>query len=84
MRLRLGFAIDVFRIHSENPALTKLILLEVESNNPRADLVLKKTMVAMTCVYANFLKICQEKQLIETGLDPLFLTQSLMGVFIIS
>jgi AcrR family transcriptional regulator len=81
MRLRLGFAIeDVFRIHNENPFLTKLLLLEVESTDHRADLVLKKTMVAMTATYTQFFKICQEKKFINSDLDPLFITQSLMGV----
>lgn len=81
MRLRLGFAIDdVFRIHSENPFLTKLLLLEVESTNPRSDLVLKKTMVAMRETYADFFKSCQTKKFIDKDLDPLFLTQSLMGI----
>ncbi len=81
MRLRLGYAIDdVFRIHNENPFLTKLLLLEVESTDHRADLVLKKTMVAMSATYAQFFKICQEKKFIHSKLDPLFLTQSLMGI----
>ena len=75
MRLRLGYAIDdVFRIHNENPFLTKLLLLEVESTDPRADLVLKKTMVAMTATYAHFFKICQKKKFIQNNLDPLFMT----------
>ncbi len=81
MRLRLGYAIDdVFRIHNENPFLTKLLLHEVESTDHRADLVLKKTMVAMSATYAQFFKICQEKKFIHSKLDPLFLTQSLMGI----
>lgn len=81
MRLRLGFAIDdVFRIHNENPFLTKLILLEVESSNHRADVVLKKTMVAMTETFTTFFKVCQTKKYIDTNLDPFFLTQSLMGI----
>ncbi len=81
MRLRLGYAIeDVFRIHNENPFLTKLLLLEVESTDHRADLVLKKTMIAMTATYAQFFKSCQEKKFINSTLDPLFITQSLMGV----
>lgn len=81
MRLRLGFAIDdVFRIHSENPFLTKLLLLEVESTSHRSDNVLKKTMVAMIQVFVKFFKSCQEKKLIDKDLDPLFLTQSLMGI----
>lgn len=81
MRLRLGFAIDdVFRIHSENPFLTKLLLQEIESTNHRSDLVLKKTMVAMTEVYALFFKACQDKKFLTKHLDPVFLTQSLMGI----
>ncbi|MDD4974842.1 MAG: TetR/AcrR family transcriptional regulator [Bacteriovorax sp.] len=81
MRLRLGYAIDdVFRIHNENPFLTKLILLEVESTDHRSDLILKKTMVAMTETYASFFKACQAKKFIDKNLDPLFLTQSLMGI----
>ncbi len=81
MRLRLGFAIDdVFRIHIENPFLTKLILLEVESTSHRSDSVLKKTMVEMTQVFVRFFKSCQEKKFIDKNLDPLFLTQSLMGI----
>ncbi len=81
MRLRLGYAIDdVFRIHNENPFLTKLLLLEVESADHRADMVLKKTMLAMTGTYAEFFKNCQKKKLINSNLDPLFITQSLMGV----
>lgn len=81
MRLRLGFAIDdVFRIHSEDPFLTKLLLLEVESTSHRSDNVLKKTMVAMTQVFVRFFKSCQEKNFIDKNLDPLFLTQSLMGI----
>ena len=81
MRLRLAYAIDdVFRIHNENPFQTKLLLLEVESTDHRADLVLKKTMVAMTAIYVEFFKICQEKKFINNDLDPLFITQSLMGI----
>lgn len=81
MRLRLGYAIeDTFRIHSENPHLTKLLLLEIESSNPQSDSVLKKTMVAMSGIYVAFFKECQKKKLISTKLDPLFLTQSLMGI----
>lgn len=81
MRLRLSYAIDdVFRIHSENPFLTKLLLQEVESTNHRTDLILKKTMVAMTETYAQFFKVSQQKNIISSDLDPLFLTQSLMGV----
>lgn len=81
MRLRLGFAIDdVFRIHSENPFLTKLLLQEIESTNQRSDLVFKKTMVAMTEVYVSFFKGCQDKKILEKHLDPFFLTQSLMGI----
>lgn len=81
MRLRLGYAIeDVFRIHNENPYLTKLLLLEVESSAHRADLVLKKTMLAMTATYAQFFKNCQQKKYLPSHLEPLFITQSLMGV----
>ena len=62
MRLRLGFAIeDVFRIHNENPFLTKLILQEVESTNHRADNILKKTMIAMIETHVTFFKSCQKK-----------------------
>lgn len=81
MRLRLGFAIeDVFRIHDENPFLTKLILQEIESENHRSDNILKKTMITMTETYTHFFKTCQEKKYICHELDPAFLTQSLMGV----
>ncbi len=81
MRLRLGFAIDdVFRIHNENPFLTKLLLLEVESTSNRSDVVLKKTMIAMTETFATFLKACQSKNYLDKKLDPFFLTQSLMGI----
>lgn len=81
MRLRLGYAIeDVFRIHNENPFLTKLLLLEVESATPRSDLVLRKTMIAMTETFSAFFKSCQEKKFIDKSLDPHFITQSLMGV----
>lgn len=81
MRLRLGLAIkDAFRIHNENPFLTKLVLMEVESTSHRSDVVLKKTMVAMTEVFVTFFKSCQSKKLIEKNIDALFLTQSLMGI----
>lgn len=81
MRLRLGYAIeDVFRIHNENPFLTKLLLLEIEATDHRADLVLKKTMLAMTATYVDFFKSCQKKKLIHSNLDALFMTQSLMGI----
>lgn len=81
MRLRLGFAIeDVFRIHNENPFLTKLLLQEVESVSERSDLVLKKTMVAMSEVFTNFFRSCQKNNFIDSKMDPQFLTQSLMGV----
>lgn len=81
MRLRLGYAIgDVFRIHNENPFLTKLILLEVESTSHRSDVVLKKTMVAMASTYAAFFKTGQEKKFMDRNLNPYFITQSLMGV----
>ncbi len=81
VRLRLGYAIDdVFRIHNENPFLTKLLLLEVESADHRADKVLKKTMIVMTAVFAQFFKICQEKKFINNNLDSLFMAQSLMGI----
>jgi hypothetical protein len=45
-----------------------------------ADLVLKKTMVAMTAVYSQFFKVCQENKILSNNLDPLFMTQSLMGI----
>ncbi|PIS11004.1 MAG: hypothetical protein COT73_06360 [Bdellovibrio sp. CG10_big_fil_rev_8_21_14_0_10_47_8] len=81
MRLRLGYAIDdVIRIHNENHFLTKLLLLEIESTGTRSDLVLKKTMVAMTEVFARFFKIGQEKKYIKSDLDPFFIAQSLMGI----
>jgi AcrR family transcriptional regulator len=81
MRLRLGYAIeDVFRIHNENPFLTKLLLLEVESTTTRSDLILRKTMFAMTEVFSHFFQLCQDKKIIKKDLPPLFLTQSLMGV----
>lgn len=81
MRLRLGYAIaDVFHIHNENPFLTKLILSEIESSTPRSDMVLKKTMIAMTAVYVHFFKSCIEKKFLHKNLDPLFLTQSLMAI----
>lgn len=81
MRLRLGYAIeDVFRIHNENPFLTKLILLEVESTIPRADAILKDTMFAMTGTFAAFFKECQDNKFIDSNLNPLFMAQSLMGV----
>ncbi len=81
MRLRLGYAIeDVFRIHNENPFLTKLLLLEIESTDPRADPVLKKTMVEMTATFAQFFKSCQKRKFFRSNLDPVFITQSLMGV----
>lgn len=81
MRLRLGYAIqDVFRIHNENPFLTKLLLSEVESTNHRSDLVLKKTMVAMAQTFTNFFKACQTHHFLTQDLEPQFLTQSLMGV----
>ncbi len=37
-------------------------------------------MVAMTATYAEFFKICQKKKFIHNNLDPLFMTQSLMGI----
>lgn len=81
MRLRLGFAIeDVLRIHNENPFLTKLILQELESVNPRADSVLKNTMITMSNIHINFFKASQKNKIISKDLDPMFLTQSLMGV----
>ncbi len=81
MRLRLGFAIeDVFRIHNENPFLTKLLLQEVESANHRADKTLKKTMITMTETFIMFFKTCQKKGFIDKDDDPVFLTQSLMGI----
>ena len=81
MRLRLGFAIeDVFRIHNENPFLTKLILQELESVDHRTDNILKKTMVAMTEIHINFFKASQKKNFISKNIDSTFLTYSLMGV----
>lgn len=81
MRLRLGYAIeDVFRIHNEDPFLTKLILMEVESSHHRSDLVLKKTMVGMSEIFTHFFKAAQNKKLIDKNMDPAFLTQSLMGI----
>lgn len=81
MKLQLTQAIeDVFRIHSENPFLTKLLLQEIESSDQQSDAVLKKTMVAMSETYALFFKICQEKNFLDKTLSPIFLTQSLMGI----
>jgi AcrR family transcriptional regulator len=81
MRLRLGYAVDdVFRIHNENPFLTKLLLQEVESTNHRSDLILKKTMIAMTEIFIKFFKMCQSKKYLDKNIDPLFFTQSLMGI----
>lgn len=81
MRLRFAYAIDdVFRIHNENPFLTKLLLMEVESTGHRSDLVLKKTMVKMTETFAEFFKACQANKLLDQNVDPVFLTQSTMGI----
>ena len=81
MRLRLGYAIDdVLRIHNENPFLTKLLLMEVESTTHRSDQVLKKTMMAMMEVFVSFFKSCQSKKYLDRNLDPFFLAQSLMGI----
>lgn len=81
MRIRLGLAInDIFIMHGQNPSLTKLILLEIESSSHRTDRELKKTMVAMTKIFATFFKQCQHKSFLKKNLDPLFLTQSLMGI----
>lgn len=81
MRLRLGYATeDVFRIHNENPFLTKLLLQEVESTTPRSDIILRKTMYAMTETFTHFFTLCQEKKFLNKDVPPLFLTQSLMGV----
>lgn len=81
MRLRLGYAIeDIFRIHNENPFLTKLLLREIESTDPRADEILKNTMVSMTETFAAFFKACQANKYLDSNLSPLFITQSLMGV----
>lgn len=81
MRLRLGYAIeDVFRIHNENPFLTKLILSEVESTTPHADEIFKNTMYAMTQTFVAFFKECQENKFLDLNLNPLFITHSLMGV----
>lgn len=81
IKLRLSFALDeTFQIHSENPSLSKLVLHEIESSSGKLDQVLKKTMVAMTEVYINFFKNCQKNKLISGDLDPIFLTQSLMGI----
>lgn len=81
MHLRLGYAIeDVFRIHNENPFLTKLLLLEIESTSHRSDIILKKTMIAMTQVFVMFFKACQSKKFIDKNTDALFLTQSLIGI----
>jgi AcrR family transcriptional regulator len=81
MRLRLGYAVeDVFRIHNENPFLTKLLLHEVESTTPRSDIILRKTMFTMTETFSHFFNLCQQKNFIGDDVPPLFLTQSLMGV----
>ncbi len=81
MKSQLTQAIeDVFRIHNENPFLTKLLLQEIESNDHQADAILKKTMVSMSQVYTTFFATCQEKKFIDKALPPIFLTQSLMGV----
>ncbi len=81
MRLRLGYAIeDIFRIHNENPFLTMLILHEVEVSTSRSDVILKKTMFAMTETFTHFFKQCQEKKYLLNDIPPLFLTQSLMGI----
>lgn len=81
MRLRLGYAIeDIFRIHNENPFLTMLILHEVEVSTSRSDVILRKTMFAMTETFTHFFKQCQEKKYLNDDIAPLFLTQSLMGI----
>lgn len=80
MKVRFRLAIeDVFRIHNENPFLTKLILQEIETGSKNTDAVLKKTMLAMTEVFVHFFKACQKKKYLSIDVDPLFLTQSLMG-----
>ena len=43
-------------------------------------MVLKKTMVAMTETFASFFKACRAKKYIDENSDPIFLTQSLMGI----
>lgn len=81
MKLRLSHALDeTFQCHNENPFLSRLLLHEVENSVGRTDQVLKKTMVAMSEVYARFFMSCQSKGYISKELDTLFITQSLMGI----
>lgn len=71
---------DVFRLHRQNPHLTKLILREIELSNGRSDPILKRTIVAMTEVYRDFFIHCIEKKLLKKKLDPTFMAHSLMGI----
>ena len=81
MKLRLSFALnETFEEHSKNPFLSKLLLHEVENSTGKHDLVLRKTMVSMTEVYIKFFKKCQKKNFISNDVDPVFITQSLMGI----
>lgn len=81
MKLRLTFAInEIFLIHNENPHLSKLLLHEVETSIGSSDYVLKRTMVAMSELYAEFFQKCQNRGFISKELDPSFLTMSLMGI----
>ncbi len=80
-RLRLEFALnEVFERHSENPALSRLLLREVETETDRSDKVLKKTMLEMTKIHKMFVEKCIEKKWLCADLDANFLVVTLMGV----
>lgn len=78
---RLTFALnETFSIHVENPFLSKLVLREVENSTGMHDMTLRKTMLAMTQVYIDFLQRCQKKGFLKSEPDPVFQTQSMMGI----
>lgn len=81
VRLRLSLALDeTFQIHAANPTQSKLLLREVENGRGKSDHVLKRTMIVMTEIYVTFFKKCLVKKFITKQVDPLFLTQSTMGI----
>lgn len=79
-RVKLKFVIDdVLELQMKDPALTKIVLREVEAEHPIADEILKKTMITMAKAFIKFFKDAQERDLVRKDLDPMLLTHTLQG-----
>lgn len=80
-QLKLRYAIeDIFRVQLANLDLTRIVLREVESEEPLADDILGSTLIEMAKHFIAFFVAAKNFGYLREDANPLFLTQALQGM----